>query len=243
MALFEIYFHGLICFFAPEQRYGPRNYKTDALIVKDPDHQRYLFTSDGNRLSITNSLSIGTAGRATSDDSRFQQFVPHLGDLAVTREAVSVVPGNGGAIRVSLPNGSLSVAQLYYTNLGVYELDGNTNRQAVSRISLLSINTANDDRLPIIVDGNTIYVPPGDNAWAVIFNGSVDDPKKTGVDNHFHRYGYITNRARLDDVAEVTDYATAVPEGRSGVHRDEAIRAVDGYGPLNQTQCSNSQWP
>src|SRR4051812_29660996 len=92
MYTYEIYFHGLVCFYAPEGRYGARDYKTKALFVRDPSHKRVVATADGyfgtGFTSISTSLGAGRARVLP----HFQEFVPHLSDAGITRSNFDVNP-------------------------------------------------------------------------------------------------------------------------------------------------------
>jgi hypothetical protein len=249
MAVFEIYFHGLICFYAPESRYGTRDYKTEALIVKDEAHTRLLLTPNGYKHEFNNNLSFEIApGRANAEDSRFQRFVAHLGDVEVTRESVIVEPANRACIALKLPDGSRLRAAELYDMAGEFQLDGNIARHPVCRVSALHVYTASEKSLLITADKQTIEVEAAE-PWAVVFNGSRNDHSESCSDNHFRHYAFITNSMQLDDIAEVTNHAPDIPSAPAGVHVAKAIKAIlDGAmqteaRPMTQTQCSNSQWP
>src|SRR6185369_12935707 len=198
MAQFEIYFHGLMCFYANEGRFGARDYKTEALIVEDPDHIRKVKTY---KAELANFGAIRTSlpsGRADVSDAAFQAYVPHLADAGVSRPFVIV--NTKKAIRLALPDADAYVAQLYKYK-GVYTLDQITIAHAVCRISLLTVDA---NELKIITDVGEITVPP-EQPWVAILNYTTHDPNlHKGSDNHFLRYSKATN-GRPEDIAEVTD--------------------------------------
>ncbi|HEY4640674.1 MAG TPA: hypothetical protein VII75_04970 [Thermoanaerobaculia bacterium] len=253
----EVYFHGLICFYSNEDRFGRRDFKTAALFVDDPDHTRALYTSDSTPHG-TNFGSIFTnvpGGPADAREGNFQEYVPHLSDTSVSRSTIlEVKPDN--AIPLYLPKGDLHAANLYQYK-GQFDLDTRSVQRAVCRISLLVINAPSNftfylDSTPVQVTGHP---------WVLLYNGS----KKGGTgtyENHFHRYAYLTN-GRLDDLAEVTDVkqdeydpshpgdkfpasatVTDEPYGRYVAEVYELLRTIEaGIPVINQTQCGNSQWP
>jgi hypothetical protein len=127
MAKFEIYFHGLVCFYAPEPRGGnPKAPKTMALFIRDKDHERALVTLDEvahvpgfNTISMT--VTGGTPGVIESSNDQFQRMVPHLGDDDISRGGTVVDPSL--AIQLVFPPviGELLVG-MPYLNRGDYQL-------------------------------------------------------------------------------------------------------------------------
>jgi hypothetical protein len=236
MIEFEIYFHGLICFYAPEARLGARDYKTEALMVDDADHTRKIKTYNSEVVNLNTISTNLDAGRVNAQDGAFQTYVPHLSDGAVTRPHVVVDPAK--AIRLALPDGAATVADLYKYN-GIYALDGMTTVHPACRISLVRVQA---DKLVIHTDVGDVQVPP-DRPWVAILNYSINGG--TGLaNNHFHRYARITN-GRISDVAEVTDDSNEVPNIPDGRYVNEVkdLPELKNVPVVSQTQCSNTNWP
>lgn len=107
MAKFEICFHGLVCFYAPEPCGGdPKAPKTMALFIRDGHHKRGLVTLDGDTRFPdfnTGSMTVtgGTPGVIESSNDQFQRMVPHLGEDDIFRGGMFVDPSL--AIRLVLP--------------------------------------------------------------------------------------------------------------------------------------------
>jgi hypothetical protein len=236
---FEIYFHGLICFYAPEPRSGRRDYRTLALIVPDGDHTRKVITRDDE---VTFNKSIETnlpPGTIFDIDDDIQNFVPHLGDDHISKSHVVVTPEK--AIQLKLPGGGRLEVADFYQDRGTYKDVGVTVTTKVGRITLLTV-MAND--LTITADDMDIDVPV-DAPWVAILNSSSHGGSGTTL-NHFHRYAHITNGG-LADIAEVEDLTDS---GRRQTHGDaidviKNLPDLKGSGPavITQTQCSNTNWP
>ncbi|MGH7485350.1 MAG: hypothetical protein ACREMY_07045, partial [bacterium] len=161
-------------------------------------------------------------------------------------------------IALDLPSGELNVAQFYKVyeenqengvikgyDSGQYELDTSVVTRPVCRISLLTVNT--DAQLVItykVGPTSTSLTIPSEAAWALIYNASKDRTKdETKADNHFRHYAQLGTVVNPDDVATVTNARPPVNYPQSGEWVDDAIDALKKFGTLNQTQCSNSQWP
>jgi len=237
MPHFEIYFHGLICFYGDEDRFGQRGHKTEALIVEDNDHTRMVKTYNSEKKHFHSIKTSLTPGTVDASDQAFQNFIPHMSDVWVTRTSVAVKPAK--AIRLALPDRAVAKVAQLYPYKGIYELDGMRIEHPVCRISVLTIDA---DALTITADGYDVVVPP-DQPWVAILNYSADQGEGV-AENHFHRYARITNGS-LEDIAEVTNSpspATDLPGG-------EWVQKVkDFLGQLQdptvgQTQCSNTNWP
>ena len=238
MKKFEIYFHGLICFYAPEPRDGSRDYRTLALFVRDAEHTRKVITRD-DEVAFNNTIETDlTPGPITEIDDDFQNFVPHLGDDHVSKPHIVVMPEK--AIQLLLPaGGRLEVAEFYRVK-GTYKDVGNTITTKVARITLLTVMA---ESLTVTADDMEIPVPP-EAPWVVILNSSAqggDGP----ANNHFHRYAHITN-GNVHDIAEVVD-----AESTDMKYHGDAIATIkqlpglkdDVLHVITQTQCSNTNWP
>lgn len=265
MPNFELYFNGLICFWADQPRIGEVTPKTHALFVLDDDHRRVVITPDDQpHFDGFTWLKIettgGTSGTIDTIESAFVREVPHLGDDRVSRAACLINPGR--AIKVELPKieGELRVAQRF-AHEGSYSLDGKTDQHPVARITVLQFEAAS---VSISGDGDnasTLTLSAG-SPWVALLNASSQVQQN---DNHFKRYARILkiggNVAKPEDVAMVVDVeGTQPPEINTGAHisavknltalkesqaAKQASRGLNDEGgeTLTQTQCSNSQWP
>lgn len=242
MTTFEIYFLGLICFYAPEDRYGSRDYKTEALFVDDPpDHTRIVITSTERFGADFSTISLSHApGKVNAKDHDFQECVPHLADSGITRRHVSVKPSK---IRLALPNGAVAhVAQLF-DHRGRYALDQTVSVRRVCRLSVLTLDA---DALAVTVDNGAPHDVTGDS-WVAILNYSKQTGGSGTDKNHFHRYAKISNGAP-GDVAEVSDDDGSPVQDApfEKLKYVKTVRELPEIAPthvLNQTQCSNSNWP
>lgn len=250
MKKFEIYFHGLICFYAPEKRDGARDYRTLALFVMDPEHTRKVITRD-DEVAFNKTIETNlTPGRITDIDDDFQNYVPHLGDDHVSKSHIVVMPEK--AIQLKLPaGGRLEVAE-FYEKKGTYKDVGVTLTTRVARITLLTVMA---ESLTVTADDMEIPVP-ADAPWVVILNFSEEGGEGPAA-NHFHRYAHITN-GNVHDIAEVldagdnsntTNHGDAIetikelPDINEDDVVDEVAKTDEQIAVLTQTQCSNTNWP
>jgi len=229
---FEIYFHGLVCFFAPEARNGNRTApKTMALFVRDNDHERMVLTADGERHfpgfnTISMTVTGGPQGVIDATDAGFQSDVPHLGDDTVSRAGTVVDPAL--AIQLAFPPiaGRLFAASRYESR-GSYQLGHVNVRRDVARITLLTFSA---DAVSITCDGQTIEVNPGDG-FVVLANDSEQGGISTTGDicgNHFRRYAFIMRtptgaQANCAAVAHVIDDGNNSPSIHRGLHLDRVL--------------------
>jgi hypothetical protein len=272
MPKFEIYFHGLICFWADQPRDGDRKApKKKALFIKNDYHLRTVILPGDKRYfddfeTIELLVEGGNDSPNDGGNTRFQEEVPHLGDDRVTTRGYSVKPDysiqKGAAVSLELPQtgGKLRVAQRYYHE-GMYTLDDKTHEHLVARITRYTFKA---DRLWIAgtVNNSTRVVEvPTTPGWVAILNVS---PRPDGqgqvaseathtsgeCNNHFQLYHAIlfdndNNMAKCDDVAKVADDDPFVDQREKGDHISDVKYLPELYrtGVLMQTSCSNSNWP
>lgn len=269
MAKFEIYFHGLVCFYAPEPRGGnPRAPKTMALFIRDRDHERALVTLDGDtRFTAFETISMTVSGGATgviesSDD--FQRMVPHLGEDDISKGGAFVDPSL--AIQLVFPPvaGELLVGAPYL-NRGDYQLGQRSSVRDVARITVLRIFT---QTLTLTLDGNAFevmrtpaggqancasvahvvdHIVPGSSQQPVFLNGdhiaAVSALKQLKPENEqpFH----ISTGSGHPVFHPGIDPEPVQPIGEGGaLEVASAARQLPvGSDVLTQTQCSNTNWP
>jgi hypothetical protein len=243
MTTYEIYFHGLICFYSEEKRFGARDKKTEALIViEDQYHTREIKTYTGTYGTKFSEIAFSLGSAVATASARFQEYVPHLGDLGVTRRDVEIEPDQ--AISLSLPKSSLDVAFLYDCK-GDFELDRYTSVRPVAKLSLLFIRTSDPLKISYTDKNGSFNTDvPRAHPWALIFNGAPDGDASACYEHHFRHYAKISKEGYEEDFATVkqSSYQSA-PDSR-GRWLDEVLKALAAdYRPLNQPGCSNSQWP
>jgi hypothetical protein len=235
MTTFEIYFHGLICFYANEPRHG--NFlapKTHALFVRDDDHYRSLVTSDGlihamgfNSLSM--SVNDGAPQGVIATTDRFQNDVPHLSDDTHSRRGIYVDPTM--AIPLAFPSvaGVLDVAQRYKYAANYLLGQSNTTR-ATARICVLSFEA---NSLTLSWDGLQVEVSP-QKPWVLLLNSSDHGGVSTVEDvcaNHFRRYSKIMRNVapgvNCSTVAEVIDLESQeVEDTPNGTYVEEVKKLL-----------------
>jgi len=223
MTEFEIYFHGLVCLYAPVSRGDdPMTPKTMALFVRDePDHDRSITTSDKiTRFPRFNSISMtvigGTPGVIDATDADFQKAVPHLGTDDISRGGAFVDPTLAIPLVFPPVAGRLFVAKRF-GNQGEYQLAQRSSVRDVAKITYLSITA---ERLFITCDGQTIEIDPSDaGSWVCLFNNSQEGGYSTANNicgNHFRRYSFIMRSPNGDPancaaVAHVVDHVVGPP--------------------------------
>jgi hypothetical protein len=240
---FEIYFHGLICHFAPESRTGNASApKTMALFVRDDEHERMVVdANDNTHFAGFNSISMtvtgGTTGVIDSTDAGFQRNVPHLGSDDISRSGALVDPTLAIALTYPPVAGRLAVAQLY-ANKGDYQLGQRNTVRDVARITLLTITA---ETLAITCDGSTLMVDPAQPWMTIANNSQVGGVSTVGnmCGNHFRRYSFIM-RAPTGDltncaaVAHVVDHDSPSVPLQNGLHI-AAVESSAKLKPLNET--------
>lgn len=239
---YEIYFHGLICFYSAEKRFGARDKKTDALIViEDQYHTREIKTYNGAYGTKFSQISFSVDSDVATASVRFQEYVPHLGDLGVTRRSVEIEPYQ--AISLSLPKSNLDAALLYDAK-GDFELHPYSLTRPVAKLSLLLLKTPDPLKIYYTDNKGSFNTDvPREHPWALIFNGAPDGDSSACYEHHFRYYSKISKEGLEEDFATVKpSRCSSVPDNR-GQWLDEVLKALADYRPLNQPACSNSQWP